>query len=127
MNIIIYRIINYISVIERTKEIGILRSVGARRIDILQIFTVEAFLIGLLSGIIGVCFSFILKKPINMFVQKILVDSLDYSYGAKNYDMVNFVPHILLIVIIGSAILTFVSSLIPSIIGCFKKPIDALK
>lgn len=127
VSIIMIAIINYISVIERTREIGILRSVGARRIDILQIFCTEALIVGLFSGLIGIIFSFMLKKPINGFVQKILIDSLDYSYGASTYDMIVYVPKVLLMIVVGSSILTFISCLLPAIIGSLKKPIDALR
>lgn len=127
ISIIMIAIINYISVMERTKEIGLLRSVGARKIDILEVFCTEALIVGLLSGVFGILFSFILKKPINTFVQKILIDSLDYSYGASTYDMVAFVPKVLVMIIIGSAVLTFVSCLLPAILGSLKKPIDALR
>ena len=127
VSIIMIAIINYISVMERIKEIGLLRSVGARRIDILQIFSTEAIIIGLFAGIIGILLSYALKKPINGFVQNVLIDYLEYSTGASTYDMIVYVPKILIMIALGSALLTFISCLLPSIIGSIKKPIDALR
>ena len=57
-------IITYVSVIERTKEIGILRSVGARKKDISRVFNAETLIIGLISGTIGVITSFLISIPI---------------------------------------------------------------
>ena len=53
-------IITYISVLERTKEIGVLKSIGARRKDIKRIFTSESFLVGVLSGLIGILFNLVI-------------------------------------------------------------------
>ena len=127
VSIIMIAIINYISVMERTKEIGLLRSVGARKIDILEVFCTEAIIVGLLSGLFGILFSYILKKPINGFIQKILIDYLEYSNGASTYDMIVYVPKILCMIVIGSSLLTFISCLLPAILGSLKKPIDALR
>lgn len=62
-------VVLYISVVERTKEIGILKAIGARRKDIKRIFTAEAFLIGLASGIIGILSAHIFSYIINLFIQ----------------------------------------------------------
>jgi len=64
-------VVMYISVVERTKEIGIIKAIGARRKDIRRIFVCEAFLIGVFSGIIGVGFAFLLMKGINIMSNKL--------------------------------------------------------
>ena len=127
VSIIMVATINYISVIERTNEIGILRSVGARKIDIGIVFCTEAIIIGFLSGFIGVALFFLARAPINTFIQQIMIDYLDYTNDAKNYSMIDFNSKLFLMAIFGSAILTFLSSIIPAIIGSLKKPVDALK
>lgn len=124
---IMVAIITYISVIERTKEIGILRSVGARRFDIGQMFCTETFIIGLISGILGVFIAYIIRSPINKFVQNVLSDSLSLAASVKNVELINFNYKLLIIMVFGSALLTLISGLIPAIIASFKKPINALK
>ena len=127
VSIIMIATTNYISVIERTTEIGILRSVGARKIDIGIIFCTEAVIIGLLSGLLGIGLFYLARKPINDFIQQILIDYLDYARDAKGYNMIEFSNKLLLIAILGSVLITFISSIIPAIVGSIKKPVDALK
>jgi len=69
-------VIMYISVVERTKEIGIIKAIGARKKDIRRIFVSEAFLIGLFSGAIGIAFSYVLAKGINIMSNKLFGLSL---------------------------------------------------
>jgi ABC-type antimicrobial peptide transport system permease subunit len=76
-------VVLYISVVERTKEIGVLKAIGARRKDISRIFTAEAFIIGLASGIIGICVAFILGFIVNLIVKKlynVTVVSISLTY-----------------------------------------------
>ena len=77
-------VVMYISVSERTKEIGVIRAIGAREKDIRRIFVCEAFLIGLFSGIIGIVFTFLLMKGINIMSNKLFNINLvliKSSYG----------------------------------------------
>lgn len=111
-------IITYVSVIERTKEIGILRSIGARKKDISRVFNAETFIIGLAAGLFGVIVTALLTIPINMII-KSLVD------GIGNIAALYIYHAIILIVI--SVILTFVSGLIPSRIAAKKDPVIALR
>ena len=69
-------VVMYISVVERTKEIGIIKAIGARKKDIRRIFVSEAFLIGLFSGAIGIAFSYVLAKGINIMSNKLFGLSL---------------------------------------------------
>ena len=111
-------IITYVSVIERTKEIGVLRSLGARKIDIVNVFNSETFIIGLFAGIIGGVISFILTFPINAIVGA-LVEGLGTISVLK-------LTHVLILTGI-SVVLSLVSGLIPAQIASKKDPVVALR
>lgn len=113
---IMISIIIYISVIERTKEIGILRSLGARKKDILRVFISESLIIGFASGVIGILITKILLILIN-FILYNLTD-------IKNLAVLNFFHAILLILL--SIIITLLAGFIPSLIASKKEPIKAL-
>ncbi len=110
-------IITYISVLERTKEIGILRSLGARKKDITRVFNAETLIIGVLSGIIGLIVTMILLIPIN----KILYSLTEL----KNIGILNPKHAILLIII--STFLTVIGGFIPSKKASKKDPVEALR
>jgi len=111
-------IITYVSVLERTKEIGILRSLGARKKDISRVFNAEAIIIGLVAGVMGVILAYVLTIPIN----KIIANFVD---GMDQLAQLPIVYALLLVVI--SIALTFVSGLIPSNIASRKNPVEALR
>lgn len=111
-------VITYISVLERTKEIGVLRSMGASKRNISNIFTAETLIIGLISGLIGVGLTILLNMPINAILDFLLTDvtiTAALPMGAG----------IILVVI--SMILTFIAGLIPSKIAAKKDPVEALR
>jgi len=110
-------IITYVSVVERTKEIGIMRSLGARKKDISRIFNAETLLIGLASGIFGVLIAQLLNFPINLIIEN-LIDVPDFS----NLLLTNAVSLVIL-----STILTLIAGLIPSGIAARKDPVVALR
>ena len=110
-------IITYISVLERTKEIGILRSLGARRKDIKRVFNAETFLIGLFSGILGIIITNILLVPTNVIIKKLS--------ELTNVAKLNPIHAIILIVI--SVILTMIAGLIPASLAAKKNPVEALR
>lgn len=111
-------ILTYVSVVERTKEIGILRAIGARKKDITRIFIAEAGLIGFVSGAVGVIVSSGLALPISKTIAKALkID--DFSAGL---DIKSAVGLILL-----SVILTLIASVIPSRMAAKKDPVEALR
>lgn len=110
-------IITYISVLERTKEIGILRSLGARKSDVSRVFNAETFIIGLTSGLIGIGIARILLFPIN---------SLLYSLtNLENVAQMNIV-HITILIIV-AIILTLIGGWIPAFIASKKDPVEALR
>jgi len=114
---IMIAIIIYVSVIERTKEIGILRSVGARKKDISRVFNAEALLIGLTAGLIGICATYLIQMPINS-----IVSTLAGVTGIASLPLIYAV-----ILIIGSMGLTLIAGFIPSKMAAKKDPVTALR
>ena len=110
-------IITYISVLERTKEIGILRSLGARKKDIRRVFNAETFIIGLTSGLLGILISRLSLIPINILLKNLT--DLD------NVAVMDVWYSIILIVI--SITLTLIGGFIPSNIASKKDPVEALR
>lgn len=110
-------IITYISVLERTKEIGILRSLGARKKDISRIFNAETLAIGLLSGSLGILITRIILLPINSILYKLT--------ELKNIGVLN-ICHTLALILI-SVTLTLIGGFIPAKVASKKNPVDALK
>ncbi len=110
-------IITYISVLERTKEIGILRALGARKKDIKRVFNAETFIIGLCSGLLGIIIARLLVIPANIIIENLT--------ELPNVAKLNPI-HALLLVII-SVILTIISGSIPSRVASKKDPVEALR
>lgn len=113
-------IIIYSSVIERTKEIGILRSIGARKKDVSRLFKAEAVIIGFLSGLIGIVFTYIVSLPISAI--------LNMNFPEVELGQIAFLnPLHALILLLVSVILTYVASLVPSRIAAKKDPVTCLR
>ncbi|WP_342621700.1 ABC transporter ATP-binding protein/permease [Erysipelothrix sp. P66] len=110
-------IITYVSVIERTKEIGVLRSLGARKKDISRVFNAETFLIGFVSGTLGIVVTYLLTFPINAIIYNLT--------KTENIAVVNPLHAVILIII--SIILTSISGVIPSRMAAKKDPVIALR
>jgi putative ABC transport system permease protein len=110
-------IITYVSVVERTKEIGIMRSLGARKKDISRIFNAETILIGLSSGMIGILVYYILQGPINLIISN-LIDVEGFAALPITYAIA---------LITLSSLLTLIAGLIPSRIASKKDPVIALR
>ncbi len=111
-------VIIYISVLERTKEIGIIRSLGGRKKDISRVFNAESVLIGMFSGLIGIFITFILTFPINAL-------AVTYDDSLANVAKVNILHLVLLV--LASTILTFIGGFIPARIASNKDPVEALR
>lgn len=111
-------IITYISVLERTKEIGILRAIGASKRDVSRVFNAETFIIGLIAGVIGIGSTLLLNIPIN-----IVVHNLTGIYAINS--ALPAVGAVALVVI--SVGLTFIAGLIPSGLAAKKDPVEALR
>ncbi len=110
-------IITYISVLERTKEIGILRSIGASKKDISRVFNAETLIVGFVSGTLGVLITVLLDIPINIIIEH-LTDIPDVA-------KLPVVGGIALIII--SMVLTLIAGLIPSRVASKKDPVEALR
>lgn len=111
-------ILTYVSVVERTKEIGIMRALGARKKDITRIFNAEAGLIGLFSGVFGVIVASLLSIPINSIIGNLL----DINGFDAHLSIENFITLILL-----STILTLLAGFIPSKTAARMDPVKALR
>ena len=110
-------IITYISVLERTKEIGILRAIGASKKDISRVFNAETFIVGLISGLLGIGITVLLTIPINAVIYAVT--------GVTVHAMVPFGAGVILIVI--SMLLTLIAGLIPAKMASKKDPVIALR
>ena len=114
---IMISIITYISVLERTKEIGILRSIGASKKDISRVFNAETLIEGLVAGLLGIGVTLLLNIPINIIIKAI-----------TNISNVSILPvdgAIALVII--SVVLTVMAGLIPSKMASKKDPVEALR
>lgn len=110
-------IITYISVLERTKEIGILRSIGASKKDVSRVFNAETFIIGLTSGCMGIIITILLNIPISTIVAS--------KTGVEHIAKLPWQGAIILILI--SLVLTLIAGLIPSKYASKKDPVEALR
>jgi len=110
-------IITYVSVLERTKEIGILRSAGARKKDISRVFNAEAAIIGLVSGTLGVSIAYLLTIPANRIIYALV--------GIR--DMASLSSVFAVLLILGSMVLTLIAGFIPSRMAAKKDPVVALR
>ena len=114
---IMIAIITYISVLERTKEIGILRAMGASKKDIRRIFTAETAIEGFISGVLGIAITLLATIPINTIVAKM-----------TNVENVAQLPWEAALILIGiSIVLTMLAGLIPSRIAAKKDPVESLR
>jgi len=114
---IMIAVITYVSVIERTKEIGILRAVGARKKDITRVFNAETLIIGLMAGGAGVGLAYALCVPINLVVASLV--------GLENIAALQ--PMYAAALVLGSMALTLLAGFIPSRMAAKKDPVEALR
>ncbi len=114
---IMIAIITYISVLERTKEIGILRAIGASKKDVSRVFKAETIIEGLVAGIMGIIITLLLLIPINIIVENLT--------EVKDIAALPVIGGITLVII--SVLLTVVAGLIPSKMAAKKDPVEALR
>ena len=114
---IMIAIITYISVLERTKEIGILRAMGASKSDISHVFNAETFIEGLISGIFGIGITLLLCIPINIIIEHLI--------NVGGLASLPFTGAILLIIL--SVILTLIAGIIPARMASRRDPVEALR
>lgn len=110
-------VITYVSVVERTKEIGVLRAIGARKKDIKRVFNAETFIVGFIAGLIGIVVAYVLQIVINLILTPIT--------GIAN--LAALPPLAALIMLCISIVLTLISGLIPASAAAKKDPVIALR
>lgn len=110
-------IITYISVLERTKEIGILRSMGASKRDISRVFDAETVIVGFTAGLIGIGLTVVLNIPISIIAENLT--------GISSLAVLPFKAGVILVII--SVVLTLIAGLIPSRVAANKDPVIALR
>ena len=110
-------IITYISVLERTKEIGILRAIGASKGNISTVFNAETIIIGLFSGLLGVGLTYLSHIPLNMILENLLGEGVRASLSVTSS----------VVLVLLSIVLSFIAGLIPSRQASEKDPVDALR
>ena len=110
-------IITYISVLERTKEIGILRSIGASKKDITRVFNAETFIVGITAGLLGIGVTLLLILPTNMIINQFA--------NISNAAVLPVNGAVILVII--SVVLTMIAGLIPSRLAAKKDPVEALR
>ena len=117
VSLIMIAIITYISVMERTKEIGILRALGARKKDITRVFNAETFIIGMCSGVLAITVSYLLTIPINQLI---------YRMTEMN-NVANLNPIHATVLLLLSLTLTLLGGFIPARLAAKKDPVAALR
>ena len=110
-------IITYVSVIERIKEIGVIRSLGGRKRDVSALFNAETFIIGGISGVLGIAVTYAILGIINLVIGTL--------FGIYTIAMLPWYYALLMIAI--SIILTLISGLIPASLAAKKDPVEALR
>ena len=110
-------IITYISVLERTKEIGILRAIGASKGDISKVFNAETFIVGLIAGLLGIGITVLLTIPINSLIYNLSGVAIKATLE----------PIAGLILVLISMFLTIIAGLIPAKMASKKDPVEALR
>ncbi|MHB1135936.1 MAG: ABC transporter ATP-binding protein/permease [Coriobacteriia bacterium] len=117
VSLIMISIITYISVLERTKEIGVLRALGARKKDITRVFNAETFIIGVVSGLLGIGIAYILTIPTNTVIENMT--------GLAEVSQLPVLYALVLVAI--SVALTLVGGAIPARMAADKDPVEALR
>jgi len=117
VSLIMIGIITYISVLERTKEIGVLRALGARKKDIVRVFTAETFIIGVVSGLLGIGIAYVLTIPTNIIIEN--------TTGLAGVSQLPVLYAFALVVV--SVALTLIGGAIPAQMAADKDPVEALR
>lgn len=118
VSLIMVGILEFVSVLERTREIGILKSIGARKKDISNLFKAESLIIGLFTGLVGVGIGFLISIPLNIWVRT--------GYDLGNTTLISVDFKILIALTLFSLVVTLLAGLIPAGIASRKDPVKIL-
>ena len=124
---ILTAILTYISVLERKNEIGLLRSLGARKRDISHMFITESSIIGAVSGVLGIGLCYLFSPIVARLVVKMIAMAGSKILDAEVSMFSTVQPWLIPVMFFGAIFIVFIASLVPAIIAGRKKPIDALK
>lgn len=127
VSMILTMVLTYITIIERYKEIGLLRSLGARRIDILIMFLTESFWIGLLAGIVSIVSAIFVSPALGGAIVNLVRMYDTEMLNTVPLDLGSLVGWVIPVIIGGAIISSIIASLIPAMIGANKKPAEVLK
>ena len=120
-------ILMYISVLERNKEIGLLRSMGARKKDVAMMFMMEATAIGILSGVLGSLLAIVLNRPVSGVTKLMLAQYTSSVLDQASVHLEHFRLWCIPIMILASVIVTLIAGLIPALKAAKKEPASSLK
>ncbi len=124
---IMIALLMYISVVERTKEIGLLRCLGFSKTNVGTIFLTEASVIGFTSGVIGVIIARVAIKPILNFVSNVVEDLYSNDYDISELTRLDMNITQIGMLILGAALIAILAALIPSIVASVKEPVKAIR
>ena len=124
---IMIALLMYISVVERTKEIGLLRCLGFSKINVGTIFLTEASAIGFTSGVIGVIIARVAIKPILNFVSSVVEELYSNDYDISELTRLDMNITQIILLILGAVLIAVLAALIPSIIASVKEPVKSIR
>ena len=127
VSMILTMVLTYITIIERYKEIGLLKSIGARKADILVMFLTENLLVGILSGVVAVLSAIFASPAVGGIVVSMVKLYNTAMLNAVPLDLGTLVGWVVPVIIGGAVISSIIASLIPTIIGANKRPAEILK
>lgn len=127
VSMILTMVLTYITIIERFKEIGLLKSIGARKLDILTMFLTENLLIGVLAGIVAVVTAIFVSPALGSVIVSLVRMYDTEMLNTVPLNLGTLVPWVIPVIICGSVISSIIASLIPTLIGSNKRPAEVLK
>lgn len=127
VSMILTMVLTYITIIERFKEIGLLKSIGARKIDILTMFLTENLLIGAFAGLFAIITAIFVSPALGSAIVSLVRMYDTEMLNVVPLDLGSLVPWVIPVIIGGSIVSSIIASLIPTLIGANKRPADVLK
>ena len=127
VSMILTMVLTYITILERFKEIGLLRSIGARRIDIVVMFLSENFLIGILAGVLSIVSAIFISPALGKAIVNLVRMYDTEMLNTVPLNLGNLVGWVVPVILAGAVISSIIASLIPAIVGANKKPAQILK